>query len=138
VRRLALVALVHHGAHTTGIERPPPVGRIVRAAVAGGAAIGAVYALARAAGLTRVDLAARVAPGRPLVGRLVQLGAGTAACLPSAAAARPLPGAVLGLAAGAVAGRAHPGRQDRLVALAAHAVGGAMAATWARRPPSTG
>ena len=99
---------------------------------------GAVYALARRAGLTRVDLAARVAPDRPLAGRLAQLGAGTAACLPSAIVARPVPGAVLGLAAGAVAGRAHPGRRDRLVALAAHAAGGAAAGIWAQRPPSTG
>ena len=138
VGRLAPAARVHHRAHTTVIEGPPPVALTARAAVGGGAAIGAVYALARRAGLTRVDLAARIAPGRPLAGRLAQLGAGTLACLPSALVARPLPGAVLGLAAGAVAARSQPGRRDRVVALAAHAAGGVVAATWARRRPSTG
>jgi hypothetical protein len=111
---------------------------VVRAAIGGGAAIGAVYALARRAGLTEVDLAARVAPDLPLVGRVAQLGAGTAACLPAALAGRPLPGAVLGLAAGAVAARSHPHARDRAVALLAHAVGGVVASTWAPRPPSTG
>jgi hypothetical protein len=88
--------------------------------------------------VTEVDLAARIAPGRPLAGRLAQLAIGGAGCLPAALVARPLPGAALGLVAGMAAARAHRRPLDRALALAAHAAGGTVAAAAARGPTPSG
>jgi hypothetical protein len=96
-------------------------------ALTGGAVIGAVYAAARRRGLTAVDLAERLAPDQPLKGRIAQLAIGSAACLPSAATRRPIPGAALGAAVGIVAAARRPSG-DRTISAAAHAAGGAAAA----------
>ena len=99
----------------------------ILAAAAGGAAVGALYAAARRAGLTDVDLAAAVAPGRPVAGRAAQLAAGAAASLPGAWLGRPGRGAAAGLAAGALAARRPWRPREAAVCLAAHAAGGAVA-----------
>jgi hypothetical protein len=103
------------------------------AAVAGAVTIAAVYGAARRLGLTRVDLAARLAPGHPVRGRLLQLAAGTAACLPAAATGSARRGAVAGLSAAVLPARRAPRIGDVVVALAAHAAGGAVAGYLARR-----
>jgi hypothetical protein len=101
--------------------------RLAVGALTGGAVIGVVYAAARRQGLTAVDLAERLAPNQPLGGRIAQLAIGSAACLPSAATRRPVPGAALGAAIGILASASRPSG-DRLVSAAAHAAGGAAAA----------
>jgi hypothetical protein len=107
--------------------------RRLPAAAAGALAIAAVYGAARGLGLTRVDLALRLAPGRPARGRVVQLAAGSAACLPAAATGSARRGAVAGLAAATLPAAGARRRSDVIVALAAHAAGGAVAGRLARR-----
>jgi hypothetical protein len=103
------------------------------AALAGAVTIAAVYGAARRLGLTSVDLAARVAPGHPVRGRLLQLAAGTAACLPAAATGSARRGAVAGLPAAVLSARRARRLGDTAVAFAAHAAGGAVAGHLARR-----
>jgi hypothetical protein len=110
-------------------------GRTLGAALAGGATIGVVYAIARALGLTDADLARRAAPGRPLVGRLTQLSAGATACLPAARSGSPLRAVAAGLTAGALPalrGRHRP-LGARAVDLAAHVAGALSAHAAGRR-----
>jgi hypothetical protein len=96
-------------------------------ALTGGAVIGAVYAAARRNDLTTVDLAERIAPTRPLIGRIGQLAVGSAASLPCAATRRPAHAAALGAVIGIAAAARRPPR-DLAVSAAAHAAGGAAAA----------
>jgi hypothetical protein len=105
----------------------------VNASLLTGAAVGALslavsYAVARRAGLTRVDLAERLLPGRPVLGRAAQVAAGTAACLPAAWLGRPAPGLLAGAAAGAVAATTVERRADRVLAVATHGLAGLVAA----------
>jgi hypothetical protein len=101
---------------------------VVLGALAGAMTLAAGYALARRAGVTRVDLSARLAPGRPSLGRAAQVAAGTAACLPSAWLGAPAPGLLAGAAAGAVAATTVERRADRALAIAAHGLAGLVAA----------
>jgi hypothetical protein len=103
------------------------------AAVAGAVTVAAVYGAARRLGLTRVDLAARLAPGHPVRGRLLQLAAGTAACLPAAATGSARRGALAGLSAAVLPAKQARRRRDAAVAFVAHAAGGAVAGHLARR-----
>jgi hypothetical protein len=109
-------------------------------AVAGAVALGSAYAVARRAGLTRIDLAERLLPGRPVLGRVAQVAAGTGACLPAAWLGRPGPGLLAGAAAGAVAATTVAGRSDRALAVATHALGGLVGACVRRaaRAPQRG
>jgi hypothetical protein len=97
-------------------------------AAAGALSLAASYAFARRSGLTRVDLAERLAPGRPVLGRAAQFAAGCAACLPAALLRRPLPGLLAGAAAGTVAATTVERRTDRALAVATHALAGLVAA----------
>jgi hypothetical protein len=101
-------------------------------AAAGALSLAASYALARRTGLTRVDLAERLVPGRPVLGRAAQFAAGSAACLPAAWVRRPLPGLLAGAAAGAVAAATVERRSDRALAVATHALAGLVAARVSR------
>jgi hypothetical protein len=105
------------------VNRSPCAG-----AAAGALSLAASYALARRAGLTRVDLAERLVPGSPVLGRAAQFAAGSAACLPAAWLRRPLPGLVAGAAAGALAATTVARRPDRALAVATHALAGLVAA----------
>jgi hypothetical protein len=103
-------------------------------ALLGGATIGAGYALARRAGLSTTDLAARVARGRPGVGRLVQIAAGTAACLPATRTSTRLRGALAAAAVGLIPPLARrAGRRETAVSVGVHALGGAIAGGRRRR-----
>jgi hypothetical protein len=106
---------------------------ILAASLLGGATVGATYAAARAAGLTRTDLATRLAPGHPRLGRLGQLAIGSAGCLPCALAGRPSRGAALGAAFGLASGLPRRDRRELGVSVAAHALGGAVATLRPRR-----
>lgn len=106
---------------------------MLAAAFAGALSLAAGYAVARCAGLTRVDLAERLAPGRPAAGRVAQVIAGTGACLPAAWLGTPGPGLLAGAATGAVAATTVEGRSDRALAVVAHALAGLVAASVRRR-----
>jgi ABC-type branched-subunit amino acid transport system permease subunit len=101
-------------------------------AFAGALSLAASYALARRIGLTRIDLADRLLPDRPLLGRSAQIAAGTAACLPASYTAAPALGLLAGGAAGAVAATTAERRSDRALAVATHALAGLVAA-WVSR-----
>jgi hypothetical protein len=101
-------------------------------ALAGAATLTFGYVALRRCGVTRVDLAESLVPGRPLLGRVVQLTAGTVACLPAAALARPTRGALAGLAAGCCAAATQRRGVDRALALATHGVAGLVAARVSR------
>jgi hypothetical protein len=101
-------------------------------ALAGAATLTSGYAALRRCGLTRVDLAESLAPGRPLGGRVAQLAAGTIACLPAATLGRPTRGALAGLAAGCCAAATQRRGVDRGLALATHGVAGLVAARVSR------
>jgi hypothetical protein len=101
-------------------------------AIAGAATLGLAYAGLRRCGVTRADLAETLAPGRPAVGRAVQLVAGTAACLPAAVLAQPWRGLAAGLVAGAGAASTQRGRVDRTLALGTHAAACVVAACVSR------
>jgi hypothetical protein len=110
-------------------ERPECVNlSLLGGALAGAISLAASYAIARRAGLTRIDLADRLLPGRPLLGRVAQVGAGTAACLPAALAGTPALGLVAGGAAGAVAATTVERPSDRALAVATHGLAGLVAA----------
>jgi hypothetical protein len=98
----------------------------------GGLSLAASYALARRAGVTRIDLADRLSPGRPVLGRAAQVALGTAACLPASYSARPGLGLLAGGAAGALAATTVEPRSDRGLAIAAHALAGLVAACVSR------
>jgi hypothetical protein len=102
---------------------------VLGGAVAGALALAAGYAVARRTGLTRIDLAERLAPGRPTLGRIAQVAAGTGACLPAAWLGSPGPALLAGAAAGAVAATTVERRSDRVLAVAAHALAGLVAAS---------
>ncbi len=104
----------------------------VAGAVTGAVALSISYLALRRSGLTRVDLAHTLAPGRPVAGRLAQLAAGTVACFPAACAPTPRRGLLAGLGAGAVAAASQRGALDRALALATHGAAGAAAATVSR------
>jgi hypothetical protein len=99
------------------------------AAFAGSVSLALGYAAARRAGLTGVDLAERVLPGRPVLGRAFQLAAGTAACLPAARLGTPARGLVAGAAAGGMAAATLTGRRDRALTVALHGLAGGISAT---------
>jgi hypothetical protein len=101
-------------------------------ALGGATTLALGYAVLRRAGVTRVDLAAQLAPGHPLAGRLAQVAAGTVACLPAALLASPRRGVLTGLGAGAVAATTQRGVLDRALALATHGAAGLVAATLSR------
>ena len=101
-------------------------------AFAGALALAASYALARRAGLTRVDLADRLFPGRPVLGRAGQVALGSGACLPASCTARPALGLLAGGAAGAVAATTVEQPSDRALAIATHALAGLVAACVSR------
>jgi hypothetical protein len=129
------LAVVVNFAHLFTVVDPTDATRLemVRSPTLAGALAGSVslalgYAATRRAGLTRVDLAARVLPGHPRAGRAGQLVAGTAACLPAAALATPARGLLAGAAAGVVAAAATQRPRDRLLAVALHALAGGVAA----------
>lgn len=105
---------------------------LLAGAFAGALSLTASYALARRASLTRVDLADRLAPGRPLLGRAAQIAAGTAACLPASYTATPALGLLAGSAAGAVAATTVERRADGALAVATHALAGLVAARVSR------
>jgi hypothetical protein len=99
------------------------------AAFAGSLSLALGYAAARRTGLTHVDLAERVLPGRPLLGRAFQLAAGTAACLPAATLGTPRRGLVAGAVAGGMAASTLTGPLDRALTVALHGLAGGAAAT---------
>jgi hypothetical protein len=103
------------------------------AALAGAVTIAALYGAARRLGLTRVDLAGRLAPGHPVRGRLLQLAVGSAGCLPAAASGSARRGAVVGLSTAMLPAARAKRLGDAAVAIAAHAAGGAVAGRLARR-----
>jgi hypothetical protein len=107
--------------------------RLAAAAAAGAIAIAAVYCASRRLSLTEVDLAARLAPGHRARGRLLQLAAGTAACLPAAATGSAGRGAAAGLAASVLPALRARRPGDAIVGAAAHAAGGAVAGRLGRR-----
>jgi hypothetical protein len=95
--------------------RPTPLELV--AALGGGVAIGLAYAAGRRGGLTGADIARRIAPGRPALGRAAQLGLGTLAALPGTRAPTPARAAALGAAVGALAAG-----ESRAFSAAAHAL----------------
>jgi hypothetical protein len=101
-------------------------------AFAGALTLAASYALARRAGLTRIDLADRLVPGRPALGRVAQVALGSAACLPASYTATPALGLLAGSAAGALAATTVERRSDRALAVATHALAGLVAASVSR------
>jgi hypothetical protein len=110
-------------------ERPECVNLSVLAgAFAGALTLATSYAIARRGGLTRVDLADRLLPGRPALGRAAQIAAGTAACLPSSLIGTPALGLLVGGAAGAVAATTVERPSDRALAVASHGLAGLVAA----------
>ena len=111
-------------------ERPECVNLSLAAgAFAGAISLAASYAIARRAGLTRIDLADRLLPGRPLLGRVAQVAAGTAACLPACARRKARrSGSLAGGAAGAVAATTVDRPSDRALAVATHGLAGLVAA----------
>lgn len=110
-------------------ERPERVNlSLLTGAFAGAISLASSYSIARRAGLTRVDLADRLLPGRPLLGRVAQVAAGTAACLPASLLGTPALGLVAGGAAGAVAATTVERSSDRALAVATHALAGLVAA----------
>jgi hypothetical protein len=92
----------------------------------------AAYVWLRRARVTEVHLAATLAPGRPLVGRVLQTASGMAANLPAAALATPAGGLLTGLGAGATAAATQRGRRDRALALATHTLAALVAARVSR------
>jgi hypothetical protein len=115
------------------LQRPERVNLVLLpAAFAGALSLAASYALARHSGLTRIDLADRLLPGRPLLGRAAQVAAGTAACLPASYCGTPALGLLAGGAAGAVAATTVERRSDRALAVATHALAGLVAARVSR------
>ena len=110
-------------------DRPERVNlSLLTGALAGAISLAASYAIARRAGLTRVDLADRLLPGRPLLGRVAQVAVGTAACLPASLVGTPALGLVAGGAAGAVAATTVERPSDRALAVATHGIAGLVAA----------
>jgi hypothetical protein len=97
-------------------------------AATGAAAIAAAYAAGRRAGLTRSDIAGRLAPGRPAAGRAAQLALGTLAALPGARASSPARALAAGAALGALASR-----EGRVFSAAAHALAAVVAQRVAAR-----
>jgi hypothetical protein len=110
------------------LERPEGVtfARIA-GALAGAASLTASYAIARRLGLTRIDLADRLVPGRPAAGRAAQVSAGAAACLPAAWVGTPARGLVAGGIAGSVAAATVERRSDRLLAVVTRGLAGLVA-----------
>jgi uncharacterized membrane protein (UPF0136 family) len=104
----------------------------VAGAVTGAATLSLAYLVLRRSGLTRVDLAHTLAPGRPVAGRIAQVAAGTVACLPAARSTTPRRGLLAGLGAGAFAAATQRRPRDRALALATHGAAGAVAATVSR------
>jgi hypothetical protein len=102
---------------------------VLAGALAGTLVLAASYSAARGAGLTHVDLAERLMPGKPALGRIAQVLAGTAACLPAAWLGTPARGVLAGAAAGAVASTTVARRSDRALAVGTHALAGLVAAT---------
>jgi hypothetical protein len=88
-------------------------------ALAGAIALTAAYSCGRKRGLTRSDLARRLAPAHPAAGRAAQLALGTAASLPGARASSPLRALAGGAALGALAARDARGFSSAAHALAA-------------------
>jgi hypothetical protein len=110
------------------LERPKDVNLPLAAgALAGALTLAASYAVARRRGLTRIDLADRLLPGRPLLGRVAQVAAGTAACLPASYAGTPALGLLAGAAAGGVAATTVEQTSDRALAVTTHALAGLVA-----------
>lgn len=97
------------------------------AALAGAASLALGYAAARRTGVTRIDLAERLVPGRPALGRAAQVIAGTGACLPAAWLGTPVRGLLAGGAAGVVAATTVESFPDRALALTTHALAGLVA-----------
>jgi hypothetical protein len=104
----------------------------VAGAVTGAATLSLAYLVLRRSGLTRVDLARTLAPGRPVAGRIAQVAAGTLACLPAARCATPRRGLLAGLGAGVFAAATLRPPRDRALALTTHGAAGAVAATVSR------
>jgi hypothetical protein len=94
----------------------------VRGALVGAAAIGLAYAGGRRCGLTRADIARRLAPDSPAAGRLAQLALGTLAALPGARAPTPVRALAGGAALGVLASR-----DGRGFSACAHALGAVIA-----------
>jgi hypothetical protein len=101
---------------------------LIAGALAGAASLTASYAIARRLRLTRIDLADRLVPGRPVLGRAAQISAGAAACLPAAWVGTPARGLLAGGVAGGVAAMTVERRSDRLLAIVTHGVAGLVAA----------
>jgi hypothetical protein len=126
-----------HALTVAGGAAPAPASRYPRpvrqlnlpASLAGAAALGAGYAVARRLGLTTADLAGRIAPSTPILGRLSQLATGVAACTPAARTGSLRYGALAGAASGAVAALKRRSRGRELaVDLALHSFAGALTA----------
>ena len=100
----------------------------IAGALAGAASLTASYAIARRTGLTRIDLADRLVPGRPALGRAAQIAAGAAACLPAAWAGTPARGLLAGSIAGSVAATTVERAPDRVLAVVTHGLAGLVAA----------
>jgi hypothetical protein len=127
-QRERLVLIFASGHLLTLVELPA----ITTSAFAGSLSLALGYAAARRIGLTDVDLAGRLLPGRPVLGRAAQLAIGTAACLPAARLATPLRGLLAGAAAGAVAATTQRRARDRVLAITLHAIAGAKAGSISR------
>jgi uncharacterized membrane protein (UPF0136 family) len=111
------------------LERPKDVNvPLAAGALMGALTLAASYAIARRSGLTRIDLADRLLPGRPVLGRVAQVAAGTAACLPASYAGTPALGLLAGGVAGGVAAATVEQASDRALAIAMHALAGLVAA----------
>jgi hypothetical protein len=104
-----------------------PSARELAAAIAGGASIGLAYAAGRRCGLTRADISRTLAPGRPALGRTLQIGLGTLAALPGTRLPTRASAALVGAAVGALAGR-----ESRAFSAAAHALATVVAQRVAR------
>ena len=113
----------------------PPLRDSALAALAGASVIAFAYAGGRRAGLTTHDLARRIAPQNVVLGRAGQLLVGGMACAPATAAGGPALGAAAGAIAGLASVRGRPAAPPGavLVAIGAHASGGAVAGLVARR-----
>jgi hypothetical protein len=110
-------------------ERPKRVNfPLATGSLAGALTLAASYAIARRTGLTRVDLADRLLPGRPVLGRAAQVAAGAAACLPASFAGTPALGLLAGGVAGGIAATTVEQPSDRALAVATHALAGLVAA----------
>jgi hypothetical protein len=110
------------------MPRMRPNAAEMTAALVGAVVIAVIYAGGRSMGLTRSDLARRLAPDQPTIGRAAQLAVGTLAALPGARASSPLRAVASGAALGALASR-----KGRAFSCGAHALAALVAQRVAAR-----